>query len=187
LVPQHCICERIVRHVLPIRIVVIRHNREVTKSSNTARLAGLCLDNLEIRDQQPMARSVDVSDLQSAGTMLLFPTDEPPPGSLNRDATDGLHTLVVPDGSWRQVRRMVRKMPVLDGLPRFSLNRTRQVARVLTPPTATSVSTIEAVAMALGQLGYRDCESDLCEVYDAFSRASALQRGKSLEPGPQGE
>ena len=67
----------------------------------------------------------------------------------------------------------------MEALPRYALHTSREVQRVLRAPEPTAMSTIEAVAVALGQMGFEAARDDLLKLYDAFADASARQRGQT--------
>ncbi len=103
----------------------------------------------------------------SAGrALLLFPEKDegrPRPGLQSRPppceakwgalAKDGPALLIVPDGTWRKARKIVRMNPVLNTLPRLSLppgEPSEYRVRKASEPAA--VSTIEAISRSLSLL-----------------------------------
>lgn len=108
------------------------------------------------------------------GAALLFPdesSEEDGPAPTLRPTL-----LVVPDGTWRQARRMVARSETLRALPRLSLKD---------PPVSPSVrcalpgrsSTISAVAQALGMLDGPDVEAALRSVQTMFVERTLRMRG----------
>ena len=131
-----------------------------------------------------MGEPANLQDVLGPGTALLFP-------ELDGNATDilspniphpDIRTLIVPDGTWRQTRRMVRRTPELASLSRFSIAKARRAPRVLKSPDPTAMSTLEAIALALGELGHGLAAANLLTVYDAFAEASLRQRGLAGRP-----
>jgi len=61
--------------------------------------------------------------------------------------------LIVPDGTWRKARKIVRANPVLSTLPRFSLpSGAPSEYRIRKTREPAAVSTIEAIARSLSIL-----------------------------------
>jgi DTW domain-containing protein YfiP len=74
--------------------------------------------------------------------------------------------LVVPDGSWRQARRIIARFPEVQQLPRFSLPPPEATQRRMRrPPLAEGMSTIEAVARALAVLEGEHVAVELEKLY----------------------
>ncbi len=113
------------------------------------------------------------------GAALLFPDDERPeedgPTPMIRPAL-----LVVPDGTWRQARRMVSRSEELRALPRLSL-KDLPVSPSLRCALPGRSSTISAVAQALGMLDGPDVEAALRSVQTMFVERTLKMRG--LRPG----
>ena len=180
--PNRCVCPSVPAQDIGVDIVVVRHFHEARKSSNSARLLPLLLRPCRIIDHGDPRAPADLSALSEPGTWLLFPPDhgEPP----QSQSLPSLKRLVVPDGTWGQVRRMVRRVEILSRLPRFALTERPQVARVLSPHEAWAMSTAEAVAETVRQLGHAEPANSLLGVYRDFARAHRLQRGAPVEDGP---
>jgi DTW domain-containing protein YfiP len=61
--------------------------------------------------------------------------------------------LIVLDGTWRQTRRMMKKLPSLDGVPKWKLpDKVASPLRLRESPDAFARSTLEAIADALATL-----------------------------------
>jgi DTW domain-containing protein YfiP len=136
------------------RLLVLQHPREHGKAIGTARIAALGLPNAQIEV------GVDFSDHPAVQAALRDP-ERPPvllfPGEGARDLAserpDGPVTLVVIDGTWHQARSLFRANPWLTQLPRYAFAPERPSEyRIRREPRIEYVSTIEAVAQALGAL-----------------------------------
>jgi DTW domain-containing protein YfiP len=80
--------------------------------------------------------------------------------------------LIVPDGSWPQVRRAVRREPALARLPRVSLPPgPPPLHRLRDHPDATYLATFEAVTRALEVLEAPGTCAPLWAAWDAFAGA----------------
>lgn len=134
-------------------IVIVRHELERMKNSNTARLAALAMPRTRIIDH-PGPRPEFPED-----TWLLFPEGPPaPPGERPR-------CLVVLDGSWPQTRRMVQRIEWLRGLPRLSLPPPESpMPRLRAQRRADGMSTLEAITRALRLLEGEPASAPLAEL-----------------------
>lgn len=144
----YCLCAEVPRVEARTPLVVVRHQREGWKSTGTARIAALALPGLrllEYGDDAEPARA-ELPALLAPGTHLLFPAEAEAP-AVDRAAVT---RLVVLDGTWRQVRRMYQRLPVLHGLPRVSLPaKPEPVLRLRESTLEAGRSTLEAIADAL--------------------------------------
>jgi DTW domain-containing protein YfiP len=142
-----CICSELVPTATRTQLVVVAHRNEVHKSTNTARLAVQMVlgAELHVRGEQDVPPPVLAPTRRrlvlfpSAEARVLTPTDEP-------------CVLLVPDGSWPQARKVMRREPLAEGA---------EPVRLEAPPTRYTLRrgvrdgglcTMEAIARALGIL-----------------------------------
>ncbi len=146
-----CLCQSIPRLSVPWRVVVVRHASEIPRLTNSGRWAAAALEGATIFDHAlGDARSDDLlaALLGDAPAWLLYPSAHagapaaPPPG-----------TLVVPDATWAQARRMVQRLAPLRALPRLALPPPPPATRLRQPPKGNGMSTLEAIAGAMDLLG----------------------------------
>jgi DTW domain-containing protein YfiP len=165
-----CICGLIQPIATRTRVVLLLHQLEQEKPTNTGRLAARCLSNsvlIEPGDpaEADTARHPDRGpapapeggrrpawDTPGADALLLFPHPEARPLENWRDSARPV-VLVVPDGTWRQAKKARRRIAGLEQLPCAILPaagpssyRLRQAAR------PDRLATIEALARAMGIL-----------------------------------
>lgn len=149
---SHCLCP----YVAPVdhrtRVLILQHPDESGHPLNTARLAVLGLSNADIRVGIHFPELEAVLAENGPG-VLLFPSgDDDTTGSETavRDVPRQPDLLIVPDGTWRKARGIVRANPVLNTLPRLDLPATqRSRYRIRKAREAGALSTIEAVVRAL--------------------------------------
>lgn len=150
---SHCLCACIPAVSNRTRVVVLQHPDEAKHPLNTARLAVLGLKRAEllIGTDIPQLDSMVASAEQA---WLLFPTENeggsrPLASYRGSDAS----LLIVPDGTWRKARQVVRANPVLSTLPRLSLPLGRPSEyRIRKTREPAAVSTIEAIVRTLSIL-----------------------------------
>ncbi len=158
-------------------IVIVRHVAEEWLTSNTGRLAALMLTNSRIVSYGGGEPFDDATIRGDAGTWLLYPgLNQPPVHSLPR-------RFIVLDGTFRQARRMYKKIPVLRALPELALLAPcRHPHRLRHPPRADGLSTIEAIAAALGQFENPNLAERLMATYAEFVRRADATRGRQRQP-----
>jgi DTW domain-containing protein YfiP len=181
LLQAYCLCPFIgeARHHHP-QVLIVRHHWEAWKSTGTARVAQLALADLRIVDmaaENPEPVRAELRHLEDA--WLLYP---------GRESAERLvkppRTLVVLDGTWRQTRKMVRRLPELSRLPHFSLESaapTGPRSRLREGPAASARSTLESIAVALGQLDSPALGQHLLDLHRHFVEQTRLARGQLIE------
>ena len=166
-----CLCSKLMCIRSSIQIVIVRHFREEHLTSNTGRLAALMLSNVCI---VPYGRGepFDEELLRGDDTWLLLPDAKSsvPRGRPQR--------LVLLDATFRQARRMYRKISGLRLLPQCALNSPEQRVpgrRISARPDG--LSTIEAIATALAQFESPALAVPLMAAYAEFVRRADISRG----------
>ncbi len=108
----HCLCALIPQLPSQTRVVVLQHPQEAKHALNTARLATLGLINSEMRCAE---RFTDLRELLANPefkSCLLFPGDQSiPVGDFAINSAQRPLQLIVPDGTWRKVRKMLYLNP----------------------------------------------------------------------------
>lgn len=173
-----CVCALIPRIETRTRVVLVIHRFEDRKPTNTGRLATECLPNSAVlvrgHEGAPSAPFV-----RPAGTtaLLLFPHEDARP--LAEYAGTGQDiTLVVPDGNWRQAWKVRKRVPGLGDLPCVSLPPgPSSLYRLRSEPREAGVSTIEAIARALGILEGPEAQRALEHVFLAMVERTLWARG----------
>ncbi len=98
-----CLCATLPTLATRARVVLVSHRVETLRSSNTARLVATMLPRATVirrgDDERP--------EIPTGRRLVLFPFEHARPLCAD-DAGDDL-TLVVPDGTWSQARRIARR------------------------------------------------------------------------------
>lgn len=157
-----CICREISPIKCAIRVVIVMHKCEVEKSTSTARLLKLILPtcSLHVVGVQEYPLDLDDAIVPNTNPIVLYPelgSDE-----LSERDRGVVRTLVVPDGTWTQAKKIVRRRPELWALPRRQLPLGKKTEYTLRRNQAESgVCTAEAVARALGILDGPEVQSQI--------------------------
>lgn len=166
-----CVCARIPVVQTQVRFVIVRHQLETLKATNTARMAHLAMPNSEIVTYG--LKPLNFAAVAPEGTWLLYPEREgepPPEGKPTR--------VLVLDGNWPQTRRMLHRLPELRRLPRLSLKPAKpDRLRMRKQQTDTGMSTLEAIAQAVSQLEGEDEGAQLEKLYDDITDIVMRARG----------
>lgn len=159
-------------------VVLVIHRFEDRKPTNTGRLATECLPNstVLVRGRKSTPSEPFVPRPGSAA-LLLFPDDDARPLEEYADNQDDI-TLVVPDGNWRQASKVRKRVPGMRELPCVSLpSGPPSLYRLRSEPRGAGLSTIEAVARALGILEGPEVQLALERVFLAMVERTLWARG----------
>lgn len=152
----YCACSNETISSLPVRFALLLHENEPGRPSNTSRLiTQLFPDSCSFTWQrkEPPQALIDMIQSEQYQPWLLFPADRPDLTERLRpyeSASERTPLIIVPDGTWKEVRKMVRKSPWLDPIPLLALNPTAPTRYTLRRnPDANHLCTAETVAEVL--------------------------------------
>ncbi|MCB9060083.1 MAG: DTW domain-containing protein [Halobacteriovoraceae bacterium] len=168
---EHCFCDEINKCHINTKISVIMHRRERFLTSNTVNLAKLSLDNVEVHIHGHEDQQIEVKNLISENyeNVYLFPDEE----SIKLDEfianCEKPVNIIVPDGSWRQARKIKRRLFGSLNLPSVKIDSQKSNYLLRTSPFEGALCTFEAIMYAL-----KVCEServfkDLSQNFDLFN------------------
>ena len=156
-----CICQWIRPTANTTEVLILQHPLEVDHAKNSARLLHLSLASSSIAVGEAFdAQQLQVTSAVPKYTVLLYPpTAEtafggPPPSPDPQRLQDLQHLrLVVLDATWRKSRKMLHLSPMLQQLPRLSLDNVPASAYLIRKAHKPGqLSTLEACCAALAQL-----------------------------------
>jgi len=188
--PRACLCQWVTPVAHTTSVLILQHPLEVHHAKNTARLLHLSLGDSQLL----VGEAFDVPTLQAAlqgpaTNVLLYPRStaltalvadadghapqavtEAPAFHASQHPLGQPLRLVVLDGTWRKSRKMLHLNPLLQTLPRLSLDgahASRYLIRKAHKPG--QLSTLEATCAALAQLeGQADACLPLLRAFDGF-------------------
>lgn len=170
-----CLCGRMPTLEPAVPLVLIRHRLEARKSTNTARIAALVLRNATLCEFGDDVEQVNTALPDLTGAWLVFPGEEEKSVT---PSTPLPTTLVMVDGTWRQTRKMVKKLSRLAALPRLSLKAPGdRVLRLRESHLEEGRSTLEAIADAYGHVGEGEVADQLHALYRLFVEHVFRARG----------
>jgi DTW domain-containing protein YfiP len=193
-----CICALLPRLETRARVIVLLHQLEVDKPTNTGVVAARCLANSEIvyrgrapspdgeragmgpgiEEQAALLRAAIPAGARAA---FLFPHEQAVPLDQWRDRAEGPLALVVPDGTWRQAMHARSRLGRVLDWPCVTLPDARVAtagARLRNAGRDGRLATIEALAFALGVLEGPDVEAALLHVFRVMTDRTLWTNGR---------
>ena len=176
-----CVCSMAPHLALRTRVAVIMHYADAVKMSNSGRLVSLCLANSAVHirglKDTPLGALVCANP---ASRLVLFP------GRDSQELTPQLVaslappiTLLIPDGSWNQARRAVKREPQLQGALRVHLPPGLQARhRIRAHANANRLCTFEAISQALGIIESAAIEQQLDDFFSIWVRRVLYTKGQ---------
>lgn len=163
------------------RVCLIVHVNELKRSSNTGRLALRALVNSEMRVRGETRESLDLGDLLTHRyrTFLFYPSVDAV--ELDSELVAQTRTpiqLIVPDGTWRQARKVHSRHYELKDVPRVKISTpdsSRFQLRAQHRPEG--MATLQAIAHALGVIEGGLVKAQLMKLYDAKVERTLIGRG----------
>ena len=186
---EFCVCAGLVPAPSRTRVVLLQHPREARLAICSAWLTRLALENAELHrgvSFEDVPRVRELSRLP--GSALLFPGAGSTPARVLAGRPPPV--LFAVDGTWHQAEKMLRLSPSVAALPRVSVDAGRPsgYAGLRAEPGEVHLSTLEAVALALGDL--EEAPERFAPMVAAFQRSVALQlacaRGERRSPRHRG-
>lgn len=177
-----CACDLLASIPVSTKVLVVAHWAEVRKPTNTGQLAVACLQGatLCLRGREGIPNDPVVWD--SGGTpLLLFPGPDAIPLDVWRAERVNTPpvTLVVPDGTWRQAKRIRRRVPGLQNVQAVKLLANQgSDYRLRRAHLDDRLATMEAIARALGILEGPSVEEHLTRAFRAVVDRALWSNGR---------
>jgi len=177
-----CVCKDLEPVQTQCRVSILMHIKEWAKTSNSGRVLHLALSNSEIRIRGRKDHPLETAGLEHSDyrNVVLFPSESAVSLSATWLAEDPrpVH-LIVPDGNWRQAKRMLKREPLLNRLPQVCLpDGLPSRYRLRSHPDPKRVATFEAVARALGILESSTTQEKLEYIFDMAVERALWTRGR---------
>lgn len=176
-----CLCKQFDTRAIRTRIVLLTHQKELCKTTNSGRLLPLIVDNVELRIRGKENQRIDLKDLSEhqGPKLLLYPSSDSVLLEPSLVGPDQSALLIVPDGTWRQARKVVTRESALAGFQRVHLQAggaSRYRLRKAEDPSR--LCTFEAVARALGILENEELQRDMETLLELMVERFLWTRGQ---------
>ena len=179
-----CLCDVVPRIELKTRICLVIHHRELSRRSNTGLLAVRALLNSEVRVRGEDREALDLQDLltNQYRSFLFYPSSdavELNQGLVMQDATP--IQLLVPDGTWRQARKIHSRHEELRDLPRVKISTpNNSIFQLRAQSKPERMATLQAIAYGLGIIEGDSVRAQLMKLYQAKIERTLKARGISM-------
>ncbi len=176
-----CLCDEVPRIELNTRVCLVIHRRELTRSSNTGLLALRALVNSEMRIRGEGRETLDLKDLLTPQyrTFLFYPSDDAVELDKELVAQDRRPIqLIVPDGTWRQARKIHSRHHELKDIPRVKISTpSNSVFQLRAQSRPEGMATLQAIAHGLGVIEGDLVGAQLMKLYHAKIERTLIGRG----------
>ncbi len=176
---EKCICELIPEIETRTFLTVVMHHRESFKTTNTARLACMALNNSRIVLRGLGSGPTDLT-LKTATHQPLLLTLAEPSQVLTKDYLAQFEKpieLIVPDGNWRQANKMGNREPALKNVPRIKLAPgPTSVYQLRHEHHPEGLSTLEAIARAFTVIESAAVEESLMKFFTVMVKRTLETR-----------
>lgn len=159
--------------------VLVQHYTELRKTTNTGHLATRALVGSRLCSFYSRTEPLQPPAELASDAWVLFPSEDAvPPTELPPSAT-----IVVPDGTWTQARKMIRTHAALAELPRVGLPPEAHPRWVLRAEgSAHGMSTLDAICWLLAAVEGPEAAAPLEELARAMWSRTLFSRG--IRPAP---
>lgn len=176
-----CLCDAVPRIELSTRVCLVIHHRELTRSSNTGLVALRALVNSEMRIRGEGRETLNLKDLlvPRYRTFLFYPSADA--AELTQSLVLQERTpiqLIVPDGTWRQARKVHYRHHELKNVPRVKISTPNDSTFQLRAQSRPEgMATLQAIARALGVIEGELVQAQLMQLYRAKIERTLIGRG----------
>lgn len=176
-----CLCDVVPRIELSTKVCLIIHHRELSRNSNTGLLAVRALVNSEMRIRGEGRETLDLKDLLTPHyrTFLFYPSNdavELDKALVMRERTP--IQLIVPDGTWRQARKIHSRHPELKLVPRVKISTPdHAIFQLRAQSRPEGMATLQAIAHGLAVIEGDPVGAQLLKLYQAKIERTLMGRG----------
>ena len=177
---DNCYCEQITPIELKTKLSLLLFKKEIFLPSNTALVTEKSLSNFEkhLRGFQDKPLSENFIEEKNYQPLYLFPTEdaiELTPEFLGQ-YTKPIN-LIVPDGTWRQAKKVHRREPLLNDIPRVKITpNQKSIYPLRRQKYEYGLCTHEAISFALGILESQSIQERLMKNLQIFIDAHLKNR-----------
>lgn len=187
LLPEGCICAELPRTPSSVTTTFVVHYREWQKPTNTAKVAKLLLGEsgqvlLRGAPTVELSRAAEarIDALDGAAGLVLYPSEDAISlrELVERDGPEKWRSanLIVPDGTWSQSRRVVRRQVSLQKLPHVKLEPRQSSYQLRRGAEPGLLCTLEAVGYALHELDANFALDTYLAAFDGWQRRAWQRR-----------
>ncbi len=183
-----CLCSLIPKLNLRTFLSLVIHAKELKRTTNSGQLALHSWPNSEMIIRGTKADSENAPpEILKAGyhPLLFFPADDAI--ELTADFARSLNgpiQLIVPDGNWRQASKVHSRIPELTNVTRVKISTPNEgLVHLRAEHRPEGMSTLEAIARAIGLIESREAEQKLLMLYSEKLKRTLIGRGVQMAEG----
>jgi len=176
LAADYCICRHVTQHQPSVTFALLLHANEPQRLTNTAPLIEQTVASsmrfIWQRKQPPeqLLKMINSPDYQP---WLIFPADRPELEARSSPWQPAIAPkkplFILPDGTWKEVRKMVRQSPWLDDIPILAFDPSEPTRYTLRRnPDADHLCTAEVASQLLNLSGHPEAAASLDHLLDKF-------------------
>ena len=176
-----CLCDVVPRIELRTRICLVIHHSELTRSSNTGLLAIRALVNSEMRIRGEGRETLDLTNLLGGQyrTLVFYPSHDAV--ELDKELVMLERTpiqLIVPDGTWRQTKKLLSRHQELKHVPRVKISApNNSIFQLRAQTRPEGMATLQAIASGLGIIEGDSVTAQLMKLYHTKIERTLMGRG----------
>ncbi len=177
---DNCYCEQITPIELKTKLSLLLFKKEIFLPSNTALVTEKSLTNFEkhLRGFQDKQLSENFIDEKKYQPLYLFPTEDA--NELTPELLCSFSkpiNLIVPDGTWRQAKKVHRREPLLSHIPRVKITpNQKSIYPLRRQKYEYGLCTHEAISYALGIIESPSIQNSLMNNLKVFINAHLKNR-----------
>ncbi len=161
-----CLCDVMVMRDIDYRLIILQDPKEAKHALSSAPLLAKSVSGAQLIVGEVFDPELILGDNWQSNSLVIFPGENP----IAREtvAKTVIKTLILLDGTWRKVARLIHLNPWLNTLPCYAINANDSSQyRIRRSPRADGLSTIEAGVCALNEL---HAEADFTNILFAFHK-----------------
>ncbi|MFM2640953.1 DTW domain-containing protein [Vibrio chagasii] len=133
---HQCICHRIPNTESQIQLVLLTHENELTRDTNTGKLLQQSLKQCQSfvwQRKAPPAELLALLEDETHQPLLLFPSDESIEcqQAVSDAVSERTLLFIILDGTWQEAKKMLNKSPWLQTIPQVHLDVTSESSYTL--------------------------------------------------------
>jgi len=185
---SYCCCSLITPQSSELEFALLLHENESARATTTSKIIQKVLPDISTyiwQRKNPPQALIDRINNKNTDTWLLFPADRPElvdrKKKFNNTIQSQKKLIIIPDGTWKEVRKIVRKSPWLSDLPLLAFDpETPSRYDLRRNPDSNHLCTAETVTELLKLNGEKAAAEELDRTFETF--ISQYKRSKQNLP-----
>jgi DTW domain-containing protein YfiP len=177
-----CLCDRIPSLDISTQLVLIMHEKERKRSTNTGQLAARVWKNTEVQYRGRIGQKLDVEKFLELEEKAWFVYPQDGAQTLDRRLIEEIGkptAIILPDGTWDEAARVWPRNFARSKVKKVQLDvKTPSKYQIRVSPHFNSLCTFETVIEIISVLEGEEHRAKLQEVFEIFVERTLWLRGK---------